>query len=94
LQQQKKQETTMRFTVKHVHMSDEHKFYSTEFVNFVPGHAKEAGGQHDSLWIQRPDGERYELCGGIAYVMNEHGATVGKYHLYGANADQRKQEAA
>lgn len=75
------------FTVKWCTNSGEEFYYATDHINFVPGPAKVESSnpkaEPDSLWIAwpHPKEDRFEFTTGTLYVMNENGATVGRYFL-------------
>lgn len=70
-------------TIKHITPSNEEFVYPTTHVNFVPQDAKAAVTGFDSLWRYDNDGRAHEIVDGVAYVMNESGKTVARYHLNG-----------
>lgn len=67
-------------TVKHILPSGEELIHPTKFVNYRPAlHAN--GDTGVCLLVDDRDGDVMRLDTGIAYVMNDSGATVAKYDL-------------
>jgi hypothetical protein len=75
------------FTIKHVSAEGNETIYSTTEVSFTAEQGDYVGSQLPgrsyvpaTVWYLS-GGELRPLTGGVAYVMNESGATVAKYAL-------------
>ncbi len=77
-------------TVKHILNNDEEQLYQSPFVRFQPQRGRLGYGGTDevsytpaTVWVEpvNPSDPTFPLTGGVAYVMNDHGATVGRYSL-------------
>lgn len=68
-------------TVKVITETGEESVFAATWVNFVPARAKHCAPAEDSLWYYDRDGRSHEIKGKDAFVMNEQGNTVARYHL-------------
>jgi hypothetical protein len=74
-----KQENEDVFTImQRINGSD--LFFSAENVHYV-GPFSESEGPSDTIVLLQEDGVKSHLIGGEVFVMNERGATVGRYVL-------------